>query len=172
MSRLIDDFRTTRLSVFQWHSELSNKKRRAKLVDDLINVLSPSVLQDLPPSIQVEQSAPAISDWVTARAAESDVYCVKNTASNALVGLLILVQEGRKIHLGYLLAESTWGQGFGTELVSGFLDAVQKTAPVCLVGGVSVSNGASAHILSKLGFTLDRHQSTADTNVYTKMIEL
>jgi RimJ/RimL family protein N-acetyltransferase len=60
---------------------------------------------------------------------------------------------GVDVHLGYVLAESAWGQGLGSELVEGFVECCRGERRVrTLIAGVAADNPASIRILEKNGF--------------------
>ena len=171
----INDFETERLSVRHWSSSLKDDVKRRDLLVALENILTPNVLKDLPPSMQVDDTPNAISEWVDARAEESDVFVVRVTPKGDLCGLLILVKELEPdsvptIHLGYLFAEEAWGNGYATEVIAGVLQAASNAAPLCFVGGVAKENAVSAHILRKLGFALQPELSTGDTDIFAKTV--
>ena len=176
LAHLMPGFRTTRLWVQHWHFTLNTDADELALSKALVPVLTPAVLKHLPPSMQVEQKSEEILNWMNARAAESDVYSIFHQQTEALVGLLILDKEQQsdpmqKVHLGYLLAEHEWGKGYASELINGLLLALQKKAPIRLIGGVAVDNFASAHVLKKAGFSLDSSQSDDETEVYSVAID-
>ncbi|MFV2051905.1 GNAT family N-acetyltransferase [Aliiroseovarius sp. YM-037] len=171
----INDFETERLSVRHWSSSLKDDVKRRDLLAALENMLTPKILKELPPSMQVDDTPTAVSEWVDARAEESDVYVVSVTPKGDLCGLLILVKELESaavptIHMGYLFAEQAWGNGYATEVIEGVLQAASDAAPLCFVGGVTKENGASAHILRKLGFALQPELSTGDTDIFSKTV--
>jgi ribosomal-protein-alanine N-acetyltransferase len=81
--------------------------------------------------------------------------------SDAVIGLLILHsqlgQDGATtLHIGYLLGEASWGQGYASELIKGLVNAVKTRRSTILLGGVAKENGASARILERLGLKFER----------------
>jgi ribosomal-protein-alanine N-acetyltransferase len=155
-------FRTNRLMVADWAPHLAVPE---PLTAALGPVLTPSVLAHLPPSMQLdpEQGIPA---WITARAAESTVLTVTDTSNDTLAGLVVLHHDEQTCHLGYLLAESAWGRGLGSELIAGLVTAMTPMAPMTVVGGVGHDNPASARVLVKSGFAKDTASSPPDTDLY------
>jgi len=172
---LIGDFNTDRLSVR--HVPLSlGKSELARIVEALVPVLSPVVLEHLPTSLKVEQNAPDVAKWLNNRLIESDVLMVHATQSEALIGLLMVVdapqsQAAKMLHIGYLFAQKVWGNGYASELVDGLVKAARSNAPVALLGGVAKGNVASAHILRKLGFMVQPNLSDSETDVFALAIE-
>lgn len=52
-----------------------------------------------------------------------------------------------------MLAENTWGKGFASELIGGFVDWCRgKDNISSLAGGVEAGNAASRRVLEKSGF--------------------
>ena len=159
----IQNFETERLNVCHWGAVLPDPERREELERNLRVLLSPAVLAPLPPSMQLDRSATP-HRWIEDRNAESDVYSVVTKADNKLIGLLILAfTDARTVHLGYLLAEESWGKGYASELVQGLAVA---SASHLLVGGVATDNPASARVLIKAGFEMDAKQCTLETVIY------
>jgi len=152
-------FTTDRLSIKDWTPHLGDKGRRSSLEASLAGILTPEVLRHLPPPLKLS-GAGSVSAWVEARAQESDVYLIQRTSDESLLGLLILASfdgEPPTIHIGYLLAEPAWGQGFASELIKGLVRAVPR--PARLLAGVEADNPASARVLEKAGF---RQPSSGD----------
>lgn len=172
---LFQDFETERLCVSHWGTLLRDPTRRAWLEACLADLLTPEVLKDLPPSMQLGTADHAIADWITERADESDVYLVRAGNRDDVLGLLVLVSfEGAgatHVHLGYLLAQNAWGRGYASELVQGLVVTAQNGPPCVLIGGVALDNPASARVLIKAGFARDAAQSLEDTDVFTLRIE-
>ena len=172
----LDDFTTDRLAVRNWRAELADPARRMALEEALEPILTPPVLAHLPPPLQLTGSPGGVPDWVSARAAESDVARIVEVATTSLIGLLILAREieagePETAHLGYLFAERSWGKGYASELLSGLVAAAQQDGrPLRLVGGVGKDNPASARVLAKAGFTIDPGASTPDTDIFTRRI--
>lgn len=140
----------------------------------MIAVLSRAVVAHLPPPLHLNEQDAGVSAWVDARAKESDVLLVERRTDGTLIGLLLLAQEiGHDdiptCHIGYLLAETAWGQGFASELVTGLVCAA-KGGPMRLVGGVGGSNPASARVLEKAGLVIAPELSGSDTDMYVRDI--
>lgn len=160
-------FHTDRLTLCHWRDALDHPQRRDQLEHDLLPILTPTVLAHLPPSLQTQQTPSAINQWVTARAQESDVYTISESAKDQLIGLLILAapEQPDHIHLGYLLAEPAWGRGYASEILQGLV-AQFAHQTVQLTGGVGRDNPASARVLEKAGFIQDAGQSDENTAIY------
>ena len=164
----IRDFTTRRLSVTSWRSVLQSPQKRAALEQKLAVILTPNVLTPLPEPLWLPRGQGQIAEWVSARAAESDVYSVTDFGSGVLLGLLILAPgDAKTVHLGYMLAEAAWGSGYATEVVGGLLHALPEQQGITVVAGVEPRNPASSAVLLKSGFELSEDLSTPDIRFYT-----
>ena len=167
-NKRLPDFQTARLAVTHWEPVIEGRTTRARLVDDLPNLLTDAVTAELPPALHLPQGR--AQDWIDARLSESDVYLVQDRGTARLIGLMILGSPPAKdepaLHLGYLLGEFAWGQGFASELVQGVVRASKSIAPLCLIAGVGVQNPASSRVLTKAGFARDPACSTPDTDIF------
>lgn len=172
---MIDDFTTERLSIRHWSSDMGNAGPRLKLAKRLVQILTPAVLEHLPPVLQVAQRTDDVLSWMADRATESDVYLVSRNQDRIVIGLLLLVNDPHPgemptVHLGYLFDKSAWGRGYASELVGGLVKAARTKAPVMLLGGVAKANMASAHILRKSGFVLQPDVSQGETDVFAMTV--
>ena len=79
--------------------------------------------------------------------------------------------EKPTVHIGYLLAETVWGQGIATELMKGFVSSVKNNGPLRLAGGVDRGNPASARVLQKAGFVVEPDLSAPDIDMYALNID-
>jgi RimJ/RimL family protein N-acetyltransferase len=69
--------------------------------------------------------------------------------------------------LGYTLARAYWGRGLATEAARGFVDfGFEDLHLRRIVAMVEVGNGASAHVLEKLGFRLWRLETIGRRSFY------
>ncbi|KUF12712.1 GNAT family N-acetyltransferase [Pseudoponticoccus marisrubri] len=163
-------FETARLCVTPWGPRLSDGAGRAALEVALARLLSPAVTAHLPPALHPGTGAAAMAEWIAARRAESEVFLVEDKATGQLLGLLILAggEESKPpvLHLGYLLAEVAWGQGYATEVLRGVVEAVSARGPALLLAGVDPANPASARVLVKAGFQRDPALSTGPSEMY------
>ncbi len=169
----VEHFATERLSAQNWRPFIEDRAKRHKLETEMTSLLTRRVQKHLPPALKLDSGADAISCWISARAEESDVLLVTLRESGELVGLMILASDQRtgdipSVHIGYLLAETAWGQGFATELVAGLASAMKHSSPVRLIGGVDPDNPASARVLQKAGFAVDPELSEAGADMYVR----
>ncbi len=165
----LSPYATERLSVRHWRQDLADPARRAELERGLLHILTPKVLEHLPPSLQVKKDR--VADWVTDRAEESEVFVIEDKDAGELIGVMMLFVQADAgnpphIHLGYLLAEPVWGKGYASEVIRGLVAAMTPLGPFDVLGGVGVDNPASAKVLTRAGFVKDADLSTPDTNMF------
>lgn len=121
-------------------------------------VLTPAVLEHLPEPLKLQTGPDPVAAWVRARQTEGFLYTVHEIRTDTLTGLMILADtsafDGRPtVRLGYMLVQSSWGQGFATELVTGFVRALGASGwQGQVLAGVSVANPGSSRVLIKAGF--------------------
>ena len=97
------------------------------------------------------------ASWIAERDQEGVTLHVLDGASKTPIGLMILVESenegvGQCVRIGYLLAESAWGRGYGSELLKGFIGWCRTVKISSVIGGVARDNGASQRVLEKNGF--------------------
>lgn len=151
-------FKTARLDVVGWHS--SPLPPGNSLADVVTTLLTATTTRALPPSWRGDYDHARAAAWIRERDDESAVSLATDRETAIPVGLIILFEapgndgSGRvDVRLGYLLAESVWGNGLGTELVAGFVEWCRSMPRVrSIAGGVGSDNTASARVLAKNGF--------------------
>ncbi|WP_300073996.1 GNAT family N-acetyltransferase [uncultured Ruegeria sp.] len=146
-------------------------QERQTLEVSLSAILSERVLEHLPAPLQLDHQKGGVRSWIDARAEEGQVLLVSWKHSEELIGLMIVASnseaaESPVIHIGYMLAETAWGQGIASELLRGLVAAVRNEGPTRLAGGVGRNNPASARVLQKAGFVLSPDTSTAETDMF------
>lgn len=169
------EFTTPRLRIAHWRTARAIQTERKALENALLDLLTPPVLAHLPPSLQLLNRKDSLTDWITARDAESDVLTVRQQQDGMLIGLMILAPSPAAtqppvLHLGYLLRETAWGQGYATEIVGGFISAQSRDTALTLRGGVDTANPASARVLKKCGFTRRDDLSDMETALYERTL--
>lgn len=145
-------FETQRLVVTEVTDDMTALERKA-LIEKIPNMLTPSVVKNLPEQFQDITCSVGARGWLDRMVLESRLLQVKSK-QYGLVGFLFAYEENRRCaHIGYLLAEPYWRQGLASELLQGFVDAVTDTEPwLRLIAGVEQSNDSSANLLLKQGF--------------------
>ena len=161
---LFQQFETERLSVQHWAGTIAVPEARRGLVILLPELLTPEVIAHLSPFFDLTDQN--IDQWIDARDAESDIYLIREIGTDALIGLIFLTPPfNNDIHLGYLLGQAAWGQGYASEILAGLVLHVPKTG-FRLLGGVGRENPASAHVLRKTGFQLVPELSDTETEMF------
>ncbi|KIC13826.1 GNAT family N-acetyltransferase [Leisingera sp. ANG-Vp] len=139
------DLQTSRLRAAPWQD----------LADaELADLFAPKVVQWLPAGFQSPADEAARRVFLQAVSQQAEVIALRSLAGQG-IGLVILSSPedgGATRNLGYLFAESAWGQGLAGELIAG-LQACFSGSGVTLSGGVMQENAASARVLEKAGFT-------------------
>ena len=164
----IPDFDTPRLSLRRWRPTEDRH-----IIAELGSLLSPRVLQHLPEPLQPGPGETAIAEWVEDRQAESALFVARSRREGHVAGLVILAafdapDAPLSVHVGYLLAETEWGKGLATELMSGLIDAARAAAPLRLVGGTARDNLASIRVLEKAGFVYAPDLSGDGTIIFVR----
>lgn len=166
-------FQTNRLSVFNWPGPQFGGKPDISLADKILGILTPPVTQYLPEEWSQVGSAEDALAWLEDRLAECSLYAVNLKASNELAGFLFLYfpdpqSQLKDCRFGYLLSESFWGKGLGTELIKGLVQWCMNEGKMgSLIGGVETANTGSIRVLEKAGFSVSPSESSnADTIFY------
>jgi ribosomal-protein-alanine N-acetyltransferase len=167
-------FKTARLVVGDWHAITGDAG--IDLPTALSSMLTQTTTRALPSAWRGDFSVDRAQRWITERDGESPTLLVIDQRSNEPVGLVILfdtqTEQNREVdvRIGYLLAESAWGNGLATELVRGLVSWARSERSIrCLVGGVARHNVASARVLTKNGFSLSA-ESSHDQHTYELLL--
>ncbi|SFD50177.1 GNAT family N-acetyltransferase [Pseudoalteromonas denitrificans] len=155
-------FETARLKISNVRANMELGTSKPELRSSIIRLLTPSVVKSLPPyfhDIKTEIHADA---WLTKMLTESHLYMISHNDSKAIIGFLFLFEsDNTTAHLGYLLGENFWSQGFGSELLFGLIENCRTEQLIKkLIGGVDIENTASAKLLEKVGFVASSHSDT------------
>lgn len=157
-------FDTERLLVGEWHSLSADDWNEKDLIQFVCDLLTPAVTEELPESWQGPFSVERAGPWIVERDDEGAMLLVIERASQDPIGMMTLFEgdvDGQ-IRLGYLLSESVWGQGYGTELVQGFVEWCKASETISVFAGVSRSNVASQRVLIKGGFKMQQNAADSD----------
>lgn len=166
---VLEGFQTARLDVAKWPA---NARDSIKLRQSVAQILSPNVTQHLPAGLHYDGTPGDLTRWIDQQAQSGAMHSVSITQSRDMIGQLILARfaspdQPTQLHIGYLLGESVWGQGFGSELIRGLVDAlIQLQEPMDVLGGVVAANPASAKVLEKAGFQRSAALSDPETDMF------
>ncbi|MBU2972163.1 GNAT family N-acetyltransferase [Pseudoalteromonas sp. C2R02] len=147
------NFNTSRLVVDEIPSEVS-EKMSDEFFTNIINILTPMVVKDLPPYFHNILTIADAKLWFERMISESTFFTVKDAKNTQLIGFIfVYLESDSEAHIGYLLKEDYWGKGLAKELLSEFICWCKtQTSWSKLVGGVSKDNFVSSNLLTKLGF--------------------
>lgn len=149
-------FETDRLIVDEWHAHSPSDE---DLAESVVAILTPAVTRSLPAGWQGGYSMDRAAKWITERDQESTNLLIRHRSSGKPAGLMIVFRtddpsNGSPVRIGYMLAESAWGQGIGTELLNGFIGWSRTAGVASIVGGVERENIASQRVMEKTGFVV------------------
>lgn len=162
-------YTTQRLAVEQIHPDQAPSER-TELLGQAVQLLSPAVVQSLPPDFHGITSIAKAATWLLKITREAQLFTVRLSQNNELLGFVFLHHHGDTGHMGYLLGETHWGKGYASECLGGFIQWCQgEKAVSVLIGGVEKNNLASRRLLEKLGFksTTDEHNTAVVFYEYT-----
>jgi RimJ/RimL family protein N-acetyltransferase len=147
--------------VKEWHSLQASDWQPQELPHIVADLLTDPVTRSLQPSWQGSYTVERARTWIRERDQEGTTLIVVNKPNGQAVGLMILFEMeaegscGTEVRLGYLMSEASWGQGFASELVDGFVGWCREhTSISSIAGGVALDNPASKRVLEKNGFEL------------------
>ncbi|GAA6209223.1 GNAT family N-acetyltransferase [Cognatishimia sp. WU-CL00825] len=172
---MITAFETTRLKVHNWNVAVDNGVASEWLEAGLTTLLTPAVLRHLPPPLQLSGQPNQIAEWVAQQAQEGETFLVTDRNSGDVIGLLIIAEFDqstgvKQMHIGYLLAQTVWGQGIASELLQGLVSSIPTGQNLQILGGVVAENAGSARVLQKSGFQVNKSMSTPETDMYELII--
>ena len=128
---IFQQFETERLSVAHWADTIAVPVARRNLATQLPDLLTPDVIAHLPPFFDLTDQN--IDQWIDARDAESDIYLIRETGTDTIIGLMFLTPPfNNDIHLGYLLGQAAWGRGMPVNYLQDWCCMSQKLVSVCL----------------------------------------
>ena len=157
-------FKTERLSVCAWSRFYADKESKDHFHKQIIRILTPEVTKALPDGWQHIKRSSDAEKWVKDRADECHFIVVQENSTGEIVGFIFLYEMGlqgvaHELRFGYLLSESVWGKGLGTELIKGLIDWCQTERNIAsLSGGVEKDNIGSIKVLEKNGFSLSKNE--------------
>ena len=163
-------FKTERLIINQYN--LPDTANNHVFAEDIIKILTPNVTKALPNGWQNINTESKALHWIKERDEESAVLLVESSSGNNLIGFIflypvILKNNQMDIRFGYLLSETHWGKGLGTELINGLVKKCQDLNCIkSISGGVEKDNIASKKVLEKCGFHAIDNEEEAEAVVF------
>ena len=162
-------FQTSRLVIEEVNHNLRSDQQ-SKLLLRAIDILSPNVVQALPPAFHGISSLEDARTWFNKMTNESRLLVIKSAENQNPIGFIFLHEdEANAIHIGYLLSEDEWRKGYAKECLIGLIDWCSSSDSIStLIGGVEKSNLASATLLKTIGFIeIESHDSSTLFYQYT-----
>ncbi|MDK1289368.1 GNAT family N-acetyltransferase [Pseudoalteromonas umbrosa] len=150
-------FTTQRLCVYHCQSLLSKPNHAQQIT----HILTPAVTAFLPKEWQSPPLDEHAVQWLSDKLKEADIFIAMSRETTLKdrtlpIGLTLFHRSGDTAHIGYLIAEQAWGQGFGSELLSGLMTYLAYTTSIKTVfAGVDPHNKGSIRALEKCHFHLD-----------------
>ncbi len=166
------EFVTNRLQVGPWSAVAQRAGLDLAVV--IAELLTDRTMVALPESWQGSYTLDRAKAWIEERDTESRTLLVMEAASSRPVGLVVLAElplddSTVDVRIGYVIAESSWGRGFATELLSGLVGWMRTEPSVhTMTGGVDLTNHASIRVMENNGF----HQISNDEGTATYQLDL
>ena len=151
-------FKTNRVSILNWNFIESQTEFKNSTADSVLKIMTPNVTKALPDDWQKLDTTKKANNWIVERKKDSNFYSITITETNEIIGFLFLyenneIKESNELRLGYLLTESIWGKGIGSELIKGLVKYCNDSKITkSISGGVEKNNIGSIKVLEKNGF--------------------
>ncbi len=151
-------FKTNQLSILHYTFIETKTGLHNSLSKSVLKIMTPNVTKSLPDGWQNLNTLKKAEKWLLERKMDSNFYIISLTEPNELIGFLFLYTENERkgsieLRLGYLLSESIWGKGIGSELIKGLVTWCDDTKSISSIsGGVEKDNIGSRKVLEKNGF--------------------
>ncbi|MFN3233874.1 MAG: GNAT family N-acetyltransferase [Gammaproteobacteria bacterium] len=169
-------FETERLKVGEWHAFLNNNTWQNQTLSSIVSeILTEDVTKTLPSNWRGSYEEKRSEEWIKSRDLEGPTLLAVDKINHQAIGLIILFEsanslENIELQVGYLVAVSSWGQGFASEMLQGFIDWCQEQNAIsCLRAGVSNSNSQSIRVLEKTGFFLSDSKSEEESEQFFEL---
>jgi len=165
-------FSTNRVSIHNWKYIESQTELKNYRTESVLKIMTPSVTKALPDSWQNLDTIDKAKNWIVERKGDSHFYAITLTETSEIIGFLFLyisneTKESNELRLGYLLIESIWGKGIGSELVKGLVKMCSDSKMInSISGGVEKDNVGSIKVLEKNGFYKSNEELPGDMLLY------
>jgi RimJ/RimL family protein N-acetyltransferase len=165
-------FNTERLLIEGVESQISDERSKQLYTLKVLELLTPAVTSSLPSEWQNITTYEEASNWLQKRIEESSFLSIKLESNNEIIGFVFLYDDKTKqqqldLHIGYLLGEAYWANGFGSELVKGLVTWACLDKHIhSLVGGVEVDNIGSIKVMEKNGFSRSKLEGSNNNVIF------
>ena len=166
------NYTTNRLRVRSWKHHIKDLDSKEKFARRVIEILTPDVTRSLPEGWQNISTVEHAKQWIDARDDESHFITIQLLSTDETVGFIFLYESDNEddnysLQFGYLLSESVWGKGLGTELLNGMIDWCKAQRDIISIsGGVETDNIGSIKVLEKTGFSRSTLDNPTDEVVF------
>jgi RimJ/RimL family protein N-acetyltransferase len=163
-------FDTERLLINSVKSQILDDDSQRLYTLKVLELLTPAVTNSLPSEWKNITSYEQASNWWQQRIEESCFLSIQLKPNNEVIGFVFLYKDETQqmqldLHIGYLLGESYWAKGYGSELIKGLVNWAHLDKHIhSLIGGVEVNNIGSMKVMKKNGFSRSKLDSP-DKNV-------
>ncbi|MBQ4814339.1 GNAT family N-acetyltransferase [Pseudoalteromonas luteoviolacea] len=164
---------TARLDLYNCETLITSHDNAAIVT----SMLTPNTAAFLPEDWQSPPDANLALDWLINKLSQSEIYVALKKGDlsessrqirSAPLGLFIVHIEQITAHIGYLIHEQYWHQGYGTELLIGCLTYLRTHSLVKTVyAGVDENNLGSVRTLKKCNFQAVGNDAEQQTAFYT-----
>ena len=164
-------YETSQLVVKEQFANTFDTLDQNILIESILKVLTPKSTKFLPEGWQNIKTFDDANLWLTQRCEESSFFIVELQNTKEIIGFLFLYElESQNncsdLKFGYVLSETTWGRGLGTELIEGLVRWAENDGSISSIsGGVSNSNTGSIRVLEKNGFIPVNLDSNKNDNI-------
>jgi len=171
-------FKTSRVSIINWKHIESEVEFKDSSIESVLNIMTPNVTKALPDGWQNLNTIDKAKTWISERKSDSNFYAITLTETKEIIGFIFLylgnqTNETYELRLGYLLSESIWGKGVGSELIKGLIEWCSNTKMVSSIsGGVEKDNIGSIKVLEKNGFYKSNEELPENMLLYQFDFEL
>ncbi|KPH96515.1 hypothetical protein AMS58_00145 [Pseudoalteromonas porphyrae] len=120
-------FNTERLLIKSVKSQILDDDSKRLYTLKVLELLTPAVTSSLPSEWQNITSYKGASNWWKQRIEESSFLSIQLKPNNKIIGFVFLYDDETKrgqldLHISYLLGESYWARGYGSELIKGLVN--------------------------------------------------
>ena len=165
------NYTTKRLIVKEWHSFDPQELNHPDLASIVQSLLVPEVTRTFPALWQGSYDKRRAGFWIDEIDEDSKGLLAVEKEFNMPIGIIIFFREGdgrhgKKLRLGYLLSKAMWDNGYGTELVQGFMYLCKEHSISTVVAGVAPDNIASIRVLEKNNFLTQKDNTNGRAILY------
>ena len=169
-------FTTERLLIKSVQSQIVDDDSKRLYTRKVRELLTPAVTRSLPSEWQNISSYKEASNWWQQRIEESSFLSIQLKSNHEIIGFIFLYDDETKqvqldLHIGYLLGESYWAKGYGSELIKGLVDWAYSDKHIrSLVGGVEINNTGSIKVMEKNGFSRSKQGGSVKNVIFLEHV--